>query len=494
MDMFKCATIVSLFYMAVLFDCSKTSVSPEQVIVTEMQKKVQDISSEVALVRGMNFLRPVRVGVVSKEQYKASMSRNIASSISNVEESALSKEFAQMGFLAETDTPLNHILTDFYASFPAAFYELGTDSLTIIEDTYDNDIDLSIMVAHELTHALQDQNLTTRPTIFPGYSGYNSDATLAEHSVMEGDAMFTEIAYYYKSYVAEMVPGEIAPFDSSFRVANDYKIRMASGTFAPDAPIFLDIKNSVPYFFGVAYVAKTYQDGGGWNAVNNLYSISATPRSSAEINLASPLSITYFDFHGIQDLLVSGPGAIDYADDDNAGFALLLGLFYGNLDTARVGRSLGWRGDRYTYVKRAGQAYGTLVWAMAFADKEASAYMFGKLAGKIGGRKLAGNSAVVDSAVDSLGRGSTYTFTSASATTKLRRFDEQIWWVENTDTLTQKIMDILDKQKFAPALAKEAKSGSLTASLSGETKMRVIEGIAGHMFRQTLTASHFISP
>jgi menaquinone-dependent protoporphyrinogen oxidase len=156
---------------------------------------------------------------------------------------------------------------------------------------------------------------------------------------------------------------------------------------------------------------------------------------------------------------------------------------YRDLDTARAGRALDWRGDRYTYVKRAGQPYGTLVWALSFADKEAAAYMFGKFAGKIMNRRLAGKLAKVDSTSDSLGRGSTYTFTSSSAATTLRRVDEQIWWLENTDTLTPQIIAALERQRTAPALAKKTQAAALPVTLAPSEKRKAIDGLLRHMLR-----------
>jgi hypothetical protein len=473
---------ITCFLCAVgVFQCGKDPVSPDRAVLNDMQKKVDALSVEVANLRGMSFLRKVKVGVISKQDYAASMSRNISNTLSGTEEEGLSKEYAQMGFLAETETPLHTILTDFYSSFPAAFYSIGTDSLTIITQSDYTDFQLNAIIAHELTHALLDQHLTLMLPIYPEYSSYNSDASLAQRALSEGDAMFNQYAYMFKSAYAGR---SISPFDSSRKMMNDMKIEMVDETYSADEPIFLDVKSSVPYYFGAAYVATAYHDAGGWNAINDLYSISAVPRSSAEINRMSPQTVTYFDFHAIQALLVSQPGTIEFADDDNAGFALIFGLFYGDLDTASVGRSLDWRGDRYTFVKRAGQSYGTLVWSLAFADKTAADYLFGKLVKKIGSRRLAGKTATADSTVDSSGREKVYTFTSSSATTRIKRVDNQIWWLENTDTLTQRITDMLAAQKSGTVLAKATKSTSFPASLSAETKRQVIEGLIEHVFKR----------
>jgi hypothetical protein len=472
--------IFFLFFTLLLCGCQKNSISPELATVNEMQKRVEDISIDVAAIRGMNYVRPVHVGVTTKKQYAVLTSRSISSSISSIEEAALSKEYAQMGLLAETDTPLNTILTDFYASFPAAYYSLGTDSLTIITDNDYEDYQLNMIIAHELTHALQDQNLNTGFSIFPGYSYYNSDASLAQRSLMEGDAFFTELVYFFKKYYS---PDAVLAIDSSSTEANDYKKELLDASYSAVSPLFLDVKSIVPYYLGVAYVAEIYHTTLNWKAVNNLYSISTAPRSSAEINRISSASIAYFDFHAIQELLLAQSGSIEFADDDNAGFALLLGLFYGDLDAERAGRSLDWRGDRYTYVKRQGSGYGTLVWTMAFANEDGARYMCGKLVKKIGSRKLAGKTAVADSMIDSSGAASLYTFTSESAITKLKRAGNQLWWMENVDTLSPSIIAILEAQRAAPSLAKTGRTSSFPTSLSSETKRRVVEGIINHAFQ-----------
>jgi hypothetical protein len=481
MNVFKKFPVRFLFIGVTLFSCGKNPVSSGQADISEMQKKVAAISIDVAAIRGMSFIRPVHVGVITKAQYASLTSQSISSSVSSTEEAAMSKEYAQMGFLAESDTPLNTILTDFYASFPAAYYTPGTDSLTIITGNDYTDFELNEVIAHELTHALQDQQLNTNLSIFPGYSSYNSDADLAQRSLLDGDAMFTEYAYLFKTYYS---PHAISLFDSSLMVAREYKTDILNATDTLGNPVFLSVKNYVPYYLGFDYAGETYHRGGGWSAVNNLYSVSSAPHSSAEINGLSPISVRYFDFHAIQNLLVSQPGNMEFADDDNAGFALLLGLFYGDLDVERAGRSLDWRGDRYTYVKRSGQAYGTLVWSMAFANEDAAQYMFGKLVKKIGSRRLARTTATMDSTTDTSGSGIVYTFKSTSATTKLKRAGDQIWWLENTDTLTGRITDILQAQKSAPALAKAGRVSSFPTSLSPATKKRVIEIIMNHVFKR----------
>ena len=464
--------------------CSSNPVSSQQATVNALQTRVNAIMSDVEKIRGLHFIRPVFVGTITQQSYSAQVAGQITASLSKAEEEGLSREYAQMGFLTEAteaDTPLTTILINYYSNLPIAYYIPGTDSLYIISASIDlNDPDVAGTIAHELTHALQDQNLDMNPTIFPVYSHYNSDAYLAQTSLVEGDALFTEFAYDYSVYYTHSA---VAVFDSALSLADYYKTGLLTENYPMDFPVFLDVKGYAPYFLGSSYVGQKYAASSNWNGVNSLYSISSVPRSSAEINQISPIPVWYFEFNAIQNLLVSQTPGIEFADDDNVGFGLFLGLFYGDLDQVRAGRSLDWRGDRYTFIKRTGQTYGTLVLSIAFANTDAARYLFGMLDRKIRGRLLGGFAVTIDSLADSVGTGVTYTYSSSAVTTKLKRIDNQVWWLENTGALTQQIVDILGKQQTSPTLAKTFSAATMPITLSAGTKKKVVDGLMRYLFR-----------
>jgi hypothetical protein len=488
MDNSKQILIIPALCLLAFTCCSNspTSASSHNAQNTEMQNRVTNISAVVANLRGLNFIRPVHVGVITRAQYSQNTAQSISNSFTSVEQAALSKEYVQMGCLAETDTPIAHILTDYYSSFPAAYYVPGTDSLYILTDSYSDDTVLNLYISHELTHALQDQHLGMNFTVFPGFSYYNSDANLGLQSLIEGDAEFTAFTYIYDAYFSQRTSN---PYGAAWALSLNYKSDFLTAVDSMPYPEFLSVKGQSPYELGTAYVAALYSASSQWNSVNALYSISSAPRSSAEINLGTAFTPGYIDFHAIQNLLVSKSPGIVFADDDNGGFALLLGLFYGRLDAPRVNRSLDWSGDRYTFVMRSGQTYGTLVWALSFHNADAANYMFSKLDNLIRSRHIAGKSpyySAIDSATDSLSQGVTYMYTSSVLTTKLRRVSNQIWWLENTDSLTQPIMNILSAQQTTPTLAKAAASASppFPMALSSTQKRSVVGGVLRHLFNK----------
>ena len=85
--------------------------------------------------------------------------------------------------------------------------------------------------------------------------------------------------------------------------------------------------------------------------------------------------------------------------------------------------------------------------------------MFSKFDNLIRSRHIAGKSpyyASIDSITDSLSFDVTYSYNSPVLSTTLRRSSNQIWWLENTDSLTQPILEILAKQQKLAALGKSA--------------------------------------
>jgi hypothetical protein len=319
-----------------------------------------------------------------------------------------------------------------------------------------------------------------QPTIFPAYSSYNSDANSAQTALIEGDATFTEYSYIVYKYI---MPGTSTAYDTATAFTASDKADFLLARTPTQKPIFLSVKNTLSYDLGGAFVASAYASS-GWTAVNGLYSISSVPRSTAEIN-SGRASITYFEFNGLQNLLAAQSPSIVFADDDNGGFALLLGLFYGALDSTRLSRSLDWSGDRYTYVKRTSQTYGTLVWTIAFANADGANYIFGKLDSLIRQRRLGGKTAQVDSLPDSTGGGITYSYTSSVLTTNLYRLNNQIWWLDNTGLQTQQIIDMLKTQSTSPGLKKIA-LGSFPVTLSVKNKTKATKGILRYLFRHCI--------
>ena len=281
---------------ALFASCTKspTSASSQNAQLTDVQNRIKSVSAVVAGIRDLNFIRPVHAGIITRAQYAQNTAQSVSGSLTSVEESSLSKEYLQMGCLAETDTPVGQILTDFYSGFPAAYYVPGTDSLYVLTDAYSNDTELNVYLSHELTHALQDQNLGMDFTISPSYSTYNSDASIAQTSLLEGDAMFVEYTYFISEYDPYQ-PSNPYALAEEWCLEDKYGFLTATDTTI-HPPFFLSVKGMLPYDLGETFVSTLYAAPPQWAAVNARYSISTVPRSSAEINLGTAFFPWYFEF------------------------------------------------------------------------------------------------------------------------------------------------------------------------------------------------------
>jgi hypothetical protein len=256
----------------------------------------------------------------------------------------------------------------------AGFYDPAGMQMVLVEGVYvrsgfwsratsvlaGRDLVGEILLAHELTHALQDQHFELDKNL-KALRG-NSDRMLAYKAVAEGDAMlagFGFVAGKLDAETAEMLASRIAGLPEHF------------ASMARDTPAALSDPLIFQYVDGTRFVAEAYRRG-GWKAVDALY---ASPPESTQQVMHPQL---YFDRPsppvGIE---VSGfEETLDgwkVADQDTYGelmIRVILRRHYGrNAPELAIGRR--WRGDRAVVVRN-GDEVGVL-WLLVFADERSAA-------------------------------------------------------------------------------------------------------------------------
>jgi hypothetical protein len=225
----------------------------------------------------------------------------------------------------------------------------------MLEFMVQRDLVNDMLLAHELTHALQDQNFALQDNLDKLKN--NSDKEIALKSVAEGDATIAGFAY---------VAGRM---DNSIADTIDSSMKDLPQTFAAqskDTPEGLGYPLIFQYSQGVHFVREAYRRG-GWKAVDALY--SKPPQSSQQ--LIDPT--LYFDrptppvevqLAGYQSVL---PQWTD-ADADTFGelsVELILQIGYGK-DAPDVEVAKQWAGDRMTVLRRGADV--AVVWMLVFRD------------------------------------------------------------------------------------------------------------------------------
>src|SRR6185437_5135635 len=213
----------------------------------------------------------------------------------------------------------------------AGFYDPHSRQIVLVEGAIDigvwnsaagfvtrRDLVGEMLLAHELTHALQGQHFHIEQMIDKVKD--NDDRDLALKAVAEGDATLAGYGY---------VVGNLndAAIDAIVDRMNALPQTMAAQS--GDAPLGLTAPMIFQYADGVRFVAEAYRRG-GWAAVNALY---ADP-PQATLQIMNPE--LYFDRHAqLVDINLTGYQDVldgwSKADDDTYGAMLLKVIIQRNL-------------------------------------------------------------------------------------------------------------------------------------------------------------------
>ena len=224
---------------------------------TELDALVGRTQARVEAIRCLEFEEDVEVDIRTRAEFRnASVFGNISESqrrFENVTYEAL--------MLVGADEDAVEVQQENLGAGIGGYYEPTTDRLVVVSDDPDAVQFSEPVLAHELVHAVQDQqfNLTR-------YDARTIDDANAENGLIEGDARYVETLY--RNACAGAWDGTCRTVESG---------GTASGDLA-NLPLYL--LSYQPYSDGPAFV-KHVKDEGGWEAVNDLYENS--PESTEQV-------------------------------------------------------------------------------------------------------------------------------------------------------------------------------------------------------------------
>ena len=326
------------------------------------------IETGIQNVRQLRFKQPVPLVVKSRDDAEAMMEADLMRDYTDNQ----LKVDAVAGALTGLFPPgidLKSASLKLLKSQVAGFYDPHGKEMVLVEDGADlgiwnsatqfmiqRDIVGEMLLAHELTHALQDQNFDLESRLDKVKD--DDDRALALKAVAEGDATLGGFAY------------ALGRMDDSAAdaLANHLKsLPQALAAEAPGTPEGLSAPLLFQYSEGVSFVAEAYRRG-GWRAVDALY--RNPPQSSHQI-LHPAL---YFDNATPQprielagyDRIMSG---WKKADDDTYGELLLRVILERNLgkQSNEIGLASRWTADRMIILQESRDV--NVIWMLAFSDE-----------------------------------------------------------------------------------------------------------------------------
>jgi hypothetical protein len=304
------------------------AVNPKTAAVREATAEVLRETSEL---RKLPILRQVRSGAQSRAEIEQMLVRNLNESATPEEAQANETMMKKFG-LAPEDFQLRPFLVQLLTEQVAGYYDPKTQEF-YLADWIDLDGQRPVM-AHELTHALQDQHFNLRR--FEDWPRHDSDAEMAAHALVEGDA-----SYLMAQYVTRDPMRQLAFLKSM----------MSGGASASEqiekAPRVLREQMLFPYLQGMMWVAQVYKQG-GWEAVSAAY--KNLPKSSEQILHGEKYQANEAPQKvAARDLSASLGRGWRMADNDvlgEWGCYILLDEFLQAVDVSKRAAA-GWGGDRY---------------------------------------------------------------------------------------------------------------------------------------------------
>jgi len=222
------------------------------------------VERRVEELRGLHFKHPVPVAIVSPAQARREGAEETQHSQPPPQQRA-NEELLKLLALLPPDADLGSIEGDIYGEQVAGYYDPRRDRLALVRGAGVDDVTL----AHELTHALEDQYADLEPPSGTRHAHAGDDASTAQQALVEGSATLVMERY------AERWPSE--------QPLGDALSGLTQVTGARPLPQYVARTLVFPYFQGEAFVQALLDAGGDRWTLVNVAERARPPVTTAEI-------------------------------------------------------------------------------------------------------------------------------------------------------------------------------------------------------------------
>jgi hypothetical protein len=310
-------------------------------------KATDEILQVVSKIRQLEIKQPVKRGAKTRDEIKTSIIQDLDDSNTPAQFEATSKTLKKLGLLPK-EFKLRDYMISLLTEQVAGFYDPKTEFFYLA--SWIPLTEQKTVIAHELTHALQDQHFNLKR--FEKWPKGDSDAETAAHALAEGEATIVMFQY---DFAEKGIPFDVTKLPSLTDLLlaegvdkDDKKFPVLS-----NAPTVLKEGLQFPYFYGAGFVQAVMKKG-GWARINEAY--ATLPASTEQvmhpekfIDKEKPVKITPAD---LSAALGRDWNRIDTDVNGEFGYQLLLSEFIDKRKAQSAAE--GWGGDKYaTYENKA---------------------------------------------------------------------------------------------------------------------------------------------
>jgi len=314
---------------------------------------IKALKHRLSEVRGLAFTAEVPIEFGTKERLNHRLEVDVQADQSDRKREDISLAYAKLGLLP-VGIDLRRSSMNFYSSQIQGFYNSKTKKIVLLKETIPTISNSppaegsdTTALAHELTHALQDQQFSLGAKLRPSENG---DRNLALRSVAEADATLSEYAYRFgglqdwvPEYVRQILEAE------------------TQESMSPDVPAVIADKIRFQYSAGLNFVSRVLDDH-GWLRLNLIYKyppLSTEQILHPEKYFMTPDPPTHIRLRGLVALF---PAEWREIENDTLGELMaqcLFKQFLGPEDA--VVAAEGWGGDRFIAYRNGDEV--AFIWA-----------------------------------------------------------------------------------------------------------------------------------
>lgn len=321
------------------------------------------VLEEMSKTTGLPVKAPLKKKILGRPAIEKYLTENLHAEFTSEELHVQEATLRAFG-LVSRDFNLEKFLITFYTEQAAGFYDPRTKTMNIA-DWVPPDMQ-AMVLAHELTHTLQDQNFDLDK--FLHATPDNDDATSARQAIAEGHAMAAMMQHMLGPVDLASLPS-LEPL-----MAGVVDQQLKEFPAFTNAPFFFRLQALFPYLQGMGFMQSSLAQG-GWKTLNSLFTdppattkelfepeiyFSHKPLPKVTLPKSAPLS-------GVPGLRLLAQNTLG-----ELGYYALLGQLISEDEAKQV--ALAWLADRYLLYEYSGKTGGAenfvLVGRTKWADTE----------------------------------------------------------------------------------------------------------------------------
>ncbi len=216
----------------------------------EFLRTVDEVLADMSNLLGLPQTEPLKRTLRSREEIRAFILRQMQEDKDAAERATDEKILKKLGLIPR-DFPLDSYMVDLLTEQIAGLYDTKGKEFYIAD--WIPPADQREVMAHELTHALQDQHFHIDPWLKAAKP--NDDAEAARDAVLEGAAVVAMLDYCVKK---QACGGKNSPD------AGGFPVLQKAPPFLKDVPLF-------PYIDGANFAQRILLTRGGWEGFHTVF-------------------------------------------------------------------------------------------------------------------------------------------------------------------------------------------------------------------------------